>query len=116
MGLGPNWSGEYDPPVTVDGLQKKQTGNPNPHNFRILTYWKSRNYLLLYVNYPDCKNYEGNKLLLFKTKDIQNIIQRVSIDPHFTQETDSPLARFAPTLEGVDLAMWYLSADNAGDI
>lgn len=73
--------------------------DPNPRNFVIK---KSKSYVTCWVsliNYPDAKNYEGNKILI-TTWDPNT---RSVIDPHFDKDAGI-IARFEPTDEGWELA------------
>ena len=76
------------------------SGNgPNPNNFKIL---KSKSYAscwVSWINYPDAKNYEGNKILL-TTWDPNT---KNTVDPHFDRGAGI-IARFEPTDEGWELA------------
>jgi len=47
--------------------------NPDPLNFKIIKHLEINNNLIVWINYPDSVNYEGNKILVFKiTKTIKN--------------------------------------------
>jgi len=79
--------------------------NPNPYNFKIRRISKIEEYLIVYINYMDCVNYEGNKILVFKDISISEIKQSSFIDPHFCKgEHISPIARFEPTKRGYKMA------------
>lgn len=80
--------------------------NPNPENFQILKSKIIGRYILLSVNYPDCTNFEGDKILLYKDVNINTLLEQKSLDPHFSNNTllHSPIARFKPTKEGWELA------------
>lgn len=82
------------------------SGNPDPLKYKIEGYLNHGRWLLLKVNYPDCRNFEGNKLLLFKDTTIEEIQKQGSLDPHFSNVTDkkSPVARFEPTDLGMRIA------------
>jgi len=86
----------------------KNNINPNPCNYKILKYKYINNYLIILINYPDCKNFEGNKILIFKDIKLKELIYKesiVKIDPHFSNETKySPIARFIPTKKGFEMA------------
>lgn len=81
---------------------------PDPKNYKIISQQIVNGYLILYINYPDCTNYEGYKILLYKKgitlKDIKN--NQDSIDPHFSNNKKfiSPIARFEPTTKGLEMA------------
>ncbi|RJQ25013.1 hypothetical protein C4577_06420 [Candidatus Parcubacteria bacterium] len=76
--------------------------NPDPNNYKIVKAEEVNGYLILMINYPDCTNYEGNKILLFKGVTLLDIVNQKYIDPHFFEDSKihSPIARFVPTGEG----------------
>lgn len=78
-----------------------QPGNPNPSNFTIslLEYDPGTDRTLVFVNYPGCTNFEGEKILLIKGK----VGDFVSLDPHFLPD-NKILARFRPDRGGIKLA------------
>ena len=87
--------------------------NPDPKNYKILKHQKMGTFLVLQINYPDCKNYEGNKTLLYQGVELEQLKKQGSIDPHFAENKDyiSPIARFEPTKKG-----WMLATLLAGTI
>jgi hypothetical protein len=62
---------------------------------------------VLKARYPDCTNYEGLKVLLFKNTTIEEVYRQKHLDPHFTNNRNviAPFARFEPTREGWDAAV-----------
>lgn len=88
--------------------------NPNPLNYKILGSWTDNNkkHLLLMVQYHDCNNFEGKKLLLFKDCKIEQIKSQKSLDPHFSSNKNfiSPIARFEPSLTGFKIAELVLDS------
>ena len=62
------------------------------------------------INYPDCTNYEGNKIIVFRNVSIQEIDSIKSIDTHFCEDRLSPFAIFKATEFGwnaaIHLAKW----------
>ena len=87
-------------------------GNPDPNNVKILESYQNNNYLLLKVKYPDCTNFEGMKILLFKNCTLEMLLKQNSIDPHFSNNKKylSPVARFEPTKEGFKMA-WKIFSE-----
>lgn len=96
---------------------KSSLPNPNPHNFKLVKGFFLGDYTLILVNYPDCTNYEGNKVLLFKGVDITTLKNLKVLDPHFSQNTNhiSPIARFEPTQFGWDLGVSLMIKLNNSD-
>lgn len=85
--------------------------NPDPGNYKIINWETCGNYFLLLINYPDAKNFEGNKILLYK--DIANpgellIRTNNKIDPHFSKDAISPIARFEPNSRGWNNAKTFI--------
>lgn len=70
--------------------------NPNPSNFNITRIIKRGAYLIAIVNYPDCTNYEGDKILVFEKVSVASLMSLTKLDPHFVAKSVSPIARFAP--------------------
>lgn len=86
-------------------------------NYRVKEYHEKGRYLLVKIHYPDCKNYEGNKILLYKNCNIDQLLRQKSIDPHFSEnkEFHSPIARFEPTDAGWKMGMMIIEFYDAGD-
>ena len=86
--------------------------NPNPTNYNIVKYQKEGRYLILHVDYPDCTNYEGRKILVYVNTTIEAIVAQArqhGLDPHFAANEDllSPVARFVPTEWGWNAALVF---------
>ena len=89
----------------------KKLPNPNPNNFEILQQFTLQQYTILTVRYPDCTNYEGQKILLYKDTPDGYFDDTKHLDPHFIDGGSNYLiARFIPTKEGVDLAMFLVKS------
>jgi hypothetical protein len=99
---------EYHPGVATPEPPNPEPPNPDPTNFRILQAEQQGEFLLLKVHYPDCTNYEGNKVLLFKGVTLLDVVNQKVIDPHFNESGKGrhyPVARFAPTEQGWEMAL-----------
>lgn len=85
-------------------------GNPNPLNYKIVKYHQHQNNLMIWLVYPDCNNYEGNKILIFKNTDLQDLTKQKKIDPHFSdnKKYKSPFMRLEPTDEGWNIGKQVL--------
>lgn len=88
--------------------------NPNPEKFTILRELYVNGYLILVVHYPDCINYEGKKMMVYQgfanSKDLINY-NNGTLDPHFSSiGKGSPIARFKPTEESLELVFKMIGA------
>lgn len=90
------------------GNNRLQPTDPNPQKFEITKYWCMGEFVVLMVNYPNCTNYEGNKILVFKNIKLSTIRSWSSLDPHFLDDGQSPIARFKPDGEGWELAKRFV--------
>jgi len=96
---------------------KKLNGlpNPDPKNFNIKEYKSFGCYIVVRINYPDCINYEGDKILVFENTSVDRLQQLDFIDPHFcTEKHLSPIARFEPTKRGWDMSCKFAKNINNG--
>lgn len=100
--------------VSQDQKVFEEKFNPDPYNYKIKSYTQLYNYLILEINYPNCLNYEGNKILVFKGVTLKDIKKQKCIDPHFSDNKNyiSPIARFEPTKEGLSNAITFVIAMN----
>ncbi len=74
-----------------------QTGNPNPYNFFVKKSFEHNRYVLVWIRYPDCHNFDGNKILLIdnQSKEYEKCLKNKKLDPHFLEENHI-IARFRP--------------------
>ena len=84
--------------------------NPNPRNFQIQRIEKYKEFLITVVKYPDCTNYEGVKIMVFKNVSEDQLKNAISLDPHFCDNKlcISPIARFEPTQIGWNMAVSFV--------
>lgn len=83
-------------PVTVSA----PAPNPDPTRWRLLDCHDFIGAHVLIVQYLDCTNYEGRKVMVY----VGPYRKRRHLDPHFTFAPDSPIARFRPDDEGIAMA------------
>jgi hypothetical protein len=74
--------------------------NPDPANFRIVRVEVIGRFLVAGIHYPNCTNFEGSKILVFENMTEAQLRALTSIDPHFSERSFSPIARFSPTKKG----------------
>lgn len=88
-------------------------GSPNPKRFDVIRSLVVNGYLIVRVNYPNCNNYEGNKILVFpKDVTMNDLWDQEVIDPRFSddEEFHHPVARFIPTARGWNMAVRMIHA------
>ena len=127
MGVGPNYKkkepssrfaggrsacrvSSYSSPSTTS---QPKLPNPDPNNFKVMQVEEIGQFLIMKIVYPDCTNYEGQKILVFKGVKIIDLLNQRLIDPHFFQDKKcaSPIARFVPTIEGWNMAKRFALAE-----
>lgn len=83
---------------------------PTYKKFEILEVCEIRGYTILKILYPECKNYEGVKILVYRSAELGKIRLKENLDPHFCDNHSSPIARFVPTDEGMKMAKIFVKA------
>ncbi len=64
---------------------------------------------LVVVKYPDAtQNYNGHKIMVYRTKELDDAIARGRVDPHFLEWYPSPIARFPGSNGGYVLARTFM--------
>ena len=110
MGIGPRWSCGNDrdkAPSTPLWLP-----NPDAKNFFIRAALQVDEYLIAQIHYPNCINFEGHKVMVYKGITYAQLKARKEIDPHFKdQDKFSPIARFIPTHEGWQMAIRFVYSE-----
>jgi hypothetical protein len=93
----------------TDESKPKNLPNPDPNNYKILKSKTIGKFLIIEIQYLDCTNYEGKKILIFDSCDMVDLLVQKAIDPHFSDNKGfhSPIARFEPTEKGWVLAVWF---------
>jgi len=88
----------------------EEASAPNPEEFRVMrTEGYGGKSVVLEVYYPQCNNYEGRKILVFKThRHIKEFAHGKTLDPHFNEHDPALVARFQPTELG-----WAMANDLA---
>lgn len=87
-------------------------GNPNPDNYQLIKAHEDGEWLVVKMKYPDCTNFEGDKVLIFKNLTLLQLVNQKFIDPHFFPDDSkhkSPVARFVPTDEGWEMALLFVT-------
>lgn len=74
--------------------------DPNPRIFEIVKSYEHNSHTVILIKYPNCTNYEGNKILVYLHTSKEDLKKLSVIDPHFSEKSSSPFARFIPTDRG----------------
>lgn len=77
--------------------------NPDPSRWTLLSVREYAKAYVLTVRYLDATNFEGVKVMVYRGK-FPGLGQLRRLDPHFTPDDDSPVARFKPDVEGIEMA------------
>lgn len=92
-------------PTPILSGSKPKLGEPQPRKFKIHTYKQLSNAVAMMIEYPGCMNYGGMKILVYDNYEkLNKLINRKMLDPHFLENSYSPIARFEPTDRGWELA------------
>ena len=75
--------------------------NPSPDNWTLLDLYQMKNAYVMRVKYNGCTNFEGVKVMVYKGQ----YVEREWLDPHFSMDDSSPIARFNPSTEGLQMAL-----------
>jgi hypothetical protein len=99
MGISPfsHWSGPAEPTSRYMAVQ----GTPvRLDAFTLHRAQQIGHCLLVELQYTDCTNYEGRKIMLYTNMTLAQFKERKIVDPHFNEIGISPVARFEPTRQG----------------
>ena len=80
-------------------------GDPIPARFRILRVVSRYGLVAAEIVWPDAKNYDGRKILVYRCTE-SALRNARALDPHFQERRGPlvPIARFEPTDEGWAMA------------
>lgn len=103
-------SSDDSPSYSSTTIDPPRDGNPNKYRFtlvRRLDFPKFNGRVsVVEVNYPDCFNHKGNKIMVYADSQILDKgLNGDCLDPHFLKIGESPVARFEPTETGWILAI-----------
>lgn len=98
--------------VVVVYKDKQALPNPNKFRWKILNFYPFPNkWCVVVVRYLDCTNYEGKKVLVYDNRyKFNKLVASKILDPHFSNDDYSPIARFVPTGDGIRLAKNFARA------
>lgn len=65
MGISPFSNCTSSTVYITNGTGSTRDGNPNKYKFKILQRVEFGKYLVVKINYPDCTNYTGDKILVY---------------------------------------------------
>lgn len=90
----------------IQNITQVAAPNPNPYRYTILKSDSVGIFTIIKIKYDGCTNYEGEKILVYRSATVMDLLNQNSIDPHFCENPEyiSPIARFVPTEEGWQMA------------
>jgi len=79
--------------------------NPNKYRWSIVRKKRVNDAIVVEVRYHDCVNYGGVKILVYDNyQEFEKLMKTGELDPHFSEDIYSPVARLEPTIRGWALA------------
>lgn len=94
--------GPFSPTCATEYCSPAPAPNPSPTRWRLLGKKQYKHGYVLIVKYLDATNFEGVKCMVYRGKYKKPYMGY--LDPHFTPQDDSPIARFRPDEEGIVMA------------
>ena len=92
-------------------LEEANRKQPRPDKWIPIKTMEVGPHLVLELQYKNCTNYEGRKILVFRDTSLPELIEHNNnlIDPHFSDSSKyiHPVARFEPTQEGLKMAIQF---------
>lgn len=79
---------------------ERYPNDPDPKIFEIIQTCESGDFLVARVKYPNCTNYEGEKILVFEGLTAKQLKEMNFLDPHFLKTNVNLIARFRPSYNG----------------
>ena len=74
--------------------------SPDPAYFKILELKQFGDNVVAKIHYPNCTNFEGIKICLYRGVTCDELRAEYILDPHFERAVISPFARFRPDKAG----------------
>lgn len=107
------WVDDHGRPAKSPNQTYEETpmtaGNPNPKRWKFEKVLEVGKFLIVKLRYPDCTNFEGNKVLVIEDT-LLNLINCTEIDPHF-YPGGKIVARFVPTDAGWAMAVRFANQE-----
>lgn len=87
---------------------------PDPKNWSLESCVERNGFTVLKLRYPECKNQGGMKILVYQVPFVE-LVKQKELDPHFGDKPNYiwPIARFAPTDAGWDMAMKFIDINRS---
>ena len=101
------YSSRYKGCATYSSMAENiPASNPDPVNYKVLECVQIGSNVVAIINYPDCNNYNGKKVIVYLNTTTERIKSATRLDPHFDDDSNtlSPFARFEPTELGIRAA------------
>jgi len=88
----------------------KNESVPDPTKWDLVDCFEHGGFAILKLRYPDCKNHNGMKILVYEAKFV-DLVKQKNLDPHFGDEKENyvyPIARFTPDDKGWKYAIRFV--------
>ena len=110
-------SSKYGQKIVHKICTNKEWKQAEPSNYKIEKCQEIGKFLVLRIKYPDCTNYEGNKILVFYNVTLLDLCNQKLIDPHFCDNAKyfHPIARFITTDAGWAMATTFAQSMDASN-
>jgi hypothetical protein len=92
------------PPIGAADPSNRDPCEPDPSIFEIKSTETIGRFVVASVKYPNCPTYNGNKILIYDYATEDEVRGQQVLDPHFTIEGFSPIARFPANPRGLWMA------------
>lgn len=85
--------------------------DPVETKFLIIEVIEIGSLIIVIVKYKNCTTFEGNKILVYDNISKKDFLKLKEVDPHFCDKPHTtPIARFIPTQDGINMAVIFASA------
>jgi hypothetical protein len=95
--------------VVREVVYERHPNDPDPELFKICEIEQRGDFVIAKIRYPNCTNFDGLKVLVWRNRTVEEIKKMVLIDPHFLEEDLSLIARFMP-MTGMKMARKFVES------
>ena len=95
-------------PGTLEHGKEDMSNTPNPKEFAIIQIKQINNHVVAKLQYPNCRNHNGLKILVWENTNLNDITMGSYIDPIMSINDVKLIAEFIPTEYGWKLAEKFI--------